>query len=149
MTRKVWQGSLWWPAMQKDVYQYCKACDLCQRMGQPMELARMPHQPVLPLNPFWKWGLDFFYPFTPEVAWIGNKYIWVATDYCTKWVEAKALQGNIETSTEKFLYEQIWCSFGCPIELISDQGNHFKNMVIHDPTHHYVIVHKKSTSYYY
>ena len=48
----------------------------------------------------------------------------------------------------KFLYEHIWCHFGCPIELISNQGSHFLNMVIHDLTHHYAVVHKKSTLYY-
>ena len=57
--RKVWQAGLWWPTMQKDAYDYCRQCDLCQRLGQPMELARMPHQSALLLDLFQKWGLDF------------------------------------------------------------------------------------------
>ena len=48
----------------------------------------------------------------------------------------------------RFLYEHIWCRFGCPIEPISNQGSHFLNSVIHELTHHYAIVHKKSTPYY-
>ena len=51
-------------------------------------------------------------------------------------------------SAAKFLYEYIWFRFGCPIELISDQGSHFLNTVIHELTNHYAIVHKKSTPYY-
>ena len=108
----------------------------------------MPHQPVLPLEPFQKWGLDFVGPFTPAAARTRNKYILIATEYCTKWVEAKPLRDNTATSTTKFLYKHVWCRFGCPIELISDQGGHFLNTVISDLTQHYIVVHKKSTPYY-
>ena len=51
-------------------------------------------------------------------------------------------------STAKFLYENIWCRFGCPIELVSDRGKHFVNNVIASLTQHYVVVHKRSTPYY-
>ena len=90
----------------------------------------MPHQPVLPLDPFQKCGLDFVEPFTPEAARTGNRYILVATDYCTKWVEAKVLRDSTVASTTKFLYEYIWCWYGCSIELMSDQGGHFINKII-------------------
>jgi hypothetical protein len=63
----------------------------------------MPHQPVLPLEPFQKWGIDFVGPFKPAAAQTGNRYILVVTDYCPKWVEAKALKDKTATSTAKFL----------------------------------------------
>ena len=108
----------------------------------------MPHQLVLLLDPFQKWGLDFVGPFTPATTRTGNKYILVATDYCTKWVKEKALQENTAAVTTKFLYEHIWCRFGYPIELISDQGSHFLNSVVQELTQHYAVVHTKSTPYY-
>ena len=108
----------------------------------------MPHHPVLPLEPFQKWGLDFMGPFKPPVAQTGNVYILVATNYCTKWVKAKALRYNTAKSTVKFLYECIRCRFGCPIELVSNQGPHFINDVVASLTSHYAVVHRRSTSYY-
>ena len=92
--QKIWQTSLWKATTQKDAHQYCQECDLCQPLGQPTEQARMPHQPVLPLKPFQKCGLHFVGPFTPTAARTGNRYILVAIDYCTKWVEAKPLRDN-------------------------------------------------------
>ena len=90
----------------------------------------MPHQPILPLEPFQKWGLDFVGPFKLATSQTGNKYIIVATNYCTKWVEAKALCDNTVMSTTKFIYEYLWFQFAYPIELISDQGGHFLNRPI-------------------
>ena len=118
--RKIWNSCLWWPTTSKDTVDYCRQCDLCQRTDQRTEKDRMPHQPQLPLEPFQKWSLDFVGPFKPTVARTGNRCIIVATNHCTKWVEAKALKDNMATSTSKFLYESIWCRFGCPIELVSD-----------------------------
>ena len=37
------------------------------------------------------------------------------------------LEVNTAASAAKFLYECIWCRYGCPIELISDQGGHLRS----------------------
>ena len=77
----------------------------------------------------------------------GNRYILVATDYCTKWVEAIALRDNKAVSVAKFLYNNIITRFGCPIELVLDQGVHFLNKVFKLLTETHMIDHKKSSTY--
>ena len=63
-------------------------------------------------------------------------------------MKAKALRDNTTASTAKFLYECTWCRFGCPIELVSDQGTHFRNKIVNELSTYYAVVHKKSTLYY-
>ena len=98
-------------------------------------------------EPFMKWGLDFVGP-VKKTRHTGKRYILVATDYATKWVEARALQTNSAQETAQFLYEAILTRFGCPLHLVSDQGSHFLNGTIQVLTEHFLLRHTTSTTYY-
>nr|GEW31552.1 reverse transcriptase domain-containing protein [Tanacetum cinerariifolium] len=68
-----------------------------------------------------KKGIDFMGPFPSSR---GNKYILVAVDYLSKWVEAKALPINDARVVCKFL-KNLFARFGTPRAIISDRGTHF------------------------
>nr|GEY46711.1 reverse transcriptase domain-containing protein [Tanacetum cinerariifolium] len=55
-----------------------------------------------------------------------NKYILVAVDYLSKWVEAKALPTNDARVVCKFL-KSLFARFGTPRAIISDRGTQFCN----------------------
>ena len=58
----------------------------------------------------------------------GNKYIFVMTEYLTKWVDAYAIPNkNAETILNCFI--QFVCAHGVPEELITDQGREFCNQL--------------------
>ncbi|MCO5614966.1 hypothetical protein L7F22_069252 [Adiantum nelumboides] len=91
--------------------------------------------------------MDFVGPVKPTSS-RDNRYILVAIDYCTKWVEVVALKDNKAAGVAKFLYHNIMTRFGCPIELVNDRGTHFLNEVIQELTKTHMILHKKSTPYH-
>ena len=48
-----------------------------------------------------------------------------AIDYTAKWVEAQGLKDTTFKLTTKFLFEEIVTKFGCSLEFVNDQKNHF------------------------
>ncbi len=93
-----------------------------------------------------KWGLDFIEPIKLRRKFTRNKYILIATNYATKWVEVKTFQMNTSFMIVKFLYEYILTRFGCPF-LIIDQGVHFVNDDIKHLINHFMLKHVNSTTY--
>ena len=58
-------------------------------------------------------------PIKPKARRSGARYILVATNYATKWVEAVALRDNKAGSVARFLYKMM-TRFGCPMDLVLD-----------------------------
>nr|GEV12581.1 DNA-directed DNA polymerase [Tanacetum cinerariifolium] len=90
------------------------------------------------------WGIDFMGPFSNSN---GNKYILVAVDYLSKWVEAKALPTNDARVVVKFL-KSLFSWFGTPKVIISDRGTHFYNDQFAKVMSKYGVTHRLSTAYH-
>jgi hypothetical protein len=103
---------------------------------------------ILHERPFQKWGLDFIGPIKPTNCYFGNRYILVAIDYATKWVEMKIICIITNVVIAKFLYDHIFIRFGCPLIVVTNQGTHFINDAIYYLTNHFILRHTNSTIYY-
>nr|GFA57421.1 reverse transcriptase domain-containing protein [Tanacetum cinerariifolium] len=84
-----------WPTMHKDAQDMIHKCSDCQI-----------HRP---------------FPEGPGKV----KFLIVAMDYFTKWIEAKAVATITGGQVKKFVWDNIVCRFGIPREIISDNGKQF------------------------
>jgi hypothetical protein len=77
-------------------------------------------QPTWPLQ---RWGLDLLGPLPPAQ---GNlRYVVVAVEYFSKWIEAKPLATIASTTVQKFFWWNIVCHFGMPKDITVDNGAQF------------------------
>ncbi|GKE85406.1 reverse transcriptase domain-containing protein, partial [Tanacetum coccineum] len=121
--RKVYKAGFYWPSIFKDVKDYVMKCDECQKLGNISSRSEMPQNNIHECKVFDVWGLGFMGPY-PDSR--GNRYILVAVDYVSKWVEAQALPTNDARVVVKFL-KGLFSGFGVSKALISDRGTHFCN----------------------
>ncbi|GJR82902.1 reverse transcriptase domain-containing protein [Tanacetum coccineum] len=121
--KKIFDSGFFWPTIYKDAHEFVKNCDSCQRQGKTSQRDEMPQNSIQVCEIFDVWGIDFMGPFPSSR---GNKYILVAVDYLSKWVEAKALPTNDARVVCKFL-KSLFARFGAPRVFISDPEPHFCN----------------------
>ncbi|GJX34882.1 reverse transcriptase domain-containing protein [Tanacetum coccineum] len=142
--RKVFDSGFFWPTIYKDAHELVKCCNSCQRQGKVSQRDEMPQNSIQVCEIFDVWGIDFMGPFPSSK---GNKYILVAVDYLSKWVEAKALPTNDARVVCKFL-KSLFARFGAPRAIISDRGTHFCNDQFARVVLKYGVTHRLSTAYH-
>nr|GEW04582.1 reverse transcriptase domain-containing protein [Tanacetum cinerariifolium] len=108
-------------------------------------IAKLPHPTTVKVcEIFDVWGIDFMGPFPSSR---GNKYILVAVDYLSKWVEAKALP-NIDTRVVCKFLKSLFARFGTPRAIISDRSTHFCNDQFTKAMFKYGVTHRVATAYH-
>ncbi|CAA0809043.1 Unknown protein, partial [Striga hermonthica] len=123
LVARILRAGYFWPRMREDAKAMVKKCLQCQKHGplihQPAEAMTTMSAPI----PFAQWGIDLVGPMLQGTG--QRKFLIVAVDYFTKWVEAEPLAKITEEKVIKFLYNNICCRFGVPKVLISDNGTQF------------------------
>ncbi|GJV93818.1 reverse transcriptase domain-containing protein [Tanacetum coccineum] len=142
--KKVFDSGFYWPTIYKDAHELVKNYDSCQRQGKILQHDEMPQNSIQVCEIFDVWGINFMGPFPSSR---GNKYILVAVDYLSKWVEAKALPTNDARVVVKFL-RSLFARFGTPRAIISDRGTHFCNDKFAKVMSKYGVTHRIATAYH-
>ncbi|KAI3824039.1 hypothetical protein L1987_05486 [Smallanthus sonchifolius] len=135
----------YWPTIFKDAREFAWNCLNCQKMGSISKRDEMPLQPILVVEIFDVWGIDFMGPFPSSNGFL---YILVAVDYVSKCIEAILTRTNDHSVVCKFVQSNIFARFGIPRVTISDGGSHFKNFNFGKLLRRYNVNHRIATPYH-
>lgn len=115
-----------WPNLPADVHRTVSFCKTCSVFNP----GRTWQSPLpLPISTaFSLLYLDTIGPLPASLS--GNKFIFVATDSLTKYIEAEATPTKSAEACAAFLIRKIIFRHGIPTTLVSDQGKEFCNSVI-------------------
>jgi hypothetical protein len=125
LAAKVIHQGFYWPTIVCTANRVTRSCEACQkflpRTGAPSQLTKL----IAHTWPLQHWGLDIVGPL-PTVQ--GNqKFTFVAIEYFTKWIEARAVSTITSKTTQKFFWQNIMCRFGVPSEITVNNGKQFDN----------------------
>ena len=98
-TYKILQSGFYWPTIFKDAHRFYTECLNISKRDE------MPMRPILKMEIFDLWGIDFMGPFPPSD---GKEYILVAVDYVSKWVEAIPTRTNTHPEVLKLVMRNIF-----------------------------------------
>jgi hypothetical protein len=136
-----------WLTMLNNCFRYYKGCKSCQKFGDvQLAPAAMLH-PIIKPWPFRGWALDFIGQIHPASS-IGQRFLLVAMDYFTKWMEAIPLKNVMHREVIHFILEHIVHRFGIPQTLTTDQGSSFMSHQVHEFAEYLKIKILSSSPYY-
>ena len=122
-------NEFFWPKVRRDVQQYCKTCDICQKTVPKGKVSQLPlgKMPLIE-TPFSRIATDIVGPINPPSD-NGNRFILTVVDYATRYPEAKALK-RIDTETVAEALVEIYSRVGIPREVLTDQGKQFTSDIM-------------------
>ena len=112
------------PSVLKDCIKYAQGFESCQRHGPIPRILATELSSIIKPWPFRGWAIDLIGKVRPTSK-KNNSFVIVATDYFTKWVEAKAYKDVTEHAVIQFYKDMIIHRFGLPQTIIVDNGQAF------------------------
>ena len=92
------------------------------------------------------WGIDMIGCIEPSAS-NGHRFILVAIDYFTKWVEAASYKNVTKQVVTRFIEREIICRYGTPNKIITDNGSNLNNKMMKEMCEEFKIEHHNSSPY--
>jgi hypothetical protein len=123
LLEKVLRQGFYWPKAASDAADLVQKCENCQRCARDQKQPSSLTQLIQPTWPLQRWGMNLLGPLPPAQ---GNlKYVVVAVEYFSKWIEAKPLATITSATLHKFFWQNIVYRFGVPKAITVDNGTQF------------------------
>ncbi|XP_070025197.1 uncharacterized protein [Nicotiana sylvestris] len=127
-------------------YSFVRKCHQCQVHG---DLIHAPPTELHPMSAPWSfvaWGMDVIGPIELKAS-NGHRFILVAIDYFTKWVEAITLKSVTKKVVVDFVHSNIICHFGIPATIITDNAANLNSHLMREICEQFKSIHRNSTPY--
>ena len=123
MAARALRAGYYWPTMKHDARELTKKCPECQKHGPLLLVPPEQLHSITDPWPFATWGMDILGPFPLAKGQV--KFLIVAIDYFTKWIEAEPLATITAQQVQKFTWKNVICRHGLPNAIVTDNGRQF------------------------
>jgi hypothetical protein len=113
----------YWPKAVLDAADLVQKCENCQKCARDQKQPSFLTQLILSTCPLHRWGLNLLGPLPPSQE--NLRYVVVAVQYFSKWIEAKPLAMITSATFQKFFWQNIICHFGVPKGITVDNRAQF------------------------
>jgi len=124
MAARILRAGYYWPTMEEDCTTYVQKCVQCQKHRPITHMHQEELHHVSSPWPFSKWGMDIIGPFAAGKGQV--KFLLVAVDYFSKWIEAEPLATITANQVQRFVWKNIIYRYGIPHTIITDNGRYSK-----------------------
>ena len=124
------QLTWYWVGMTADIRRTIRTCEVCQKAKSGGTRSAGGQQRLYAGRPWQKVAVDLVGPLPETQA--RNRWILVLTDHFTRWQDALPLPDATAPVVAATLDERVFCYFGLPEQIHSDQGAQFESQLMEE-----------------
>ena len=146
MAQKILRAGYYWLTMKSDCCIHVRKCHKCHAFTDNVNASPIPLNVLAASWPFSTWGIDVIEAIEPKAS-NEHRFILVAIEYFTKWVEVASYASVTRSVEIRFIKKEIICWYGLPRKIITDNATNLNNKMMKEMCEDFKIQHHNSTPY--